>query len=68
MKDGVKGMQPNKIMSEQRVLRACEELIRDVLPANWSFTASEALKSKTRQYDSLLTLTSPDQRSVNYMV
>ncbi len=68
MKDGVKGMQPNKIVSEQQVLRACAELIKGVLPANWSFTASEALKSKTRQYDSLLTLTSPDQRSVNYMV
>jgi DNA-binding transcriptional ArsR family regulator len=61
-------MQANKIMSEQQVLRACEELIRGVLPANWNFTVSDALKSKTRQYDSLLTLTSSEQRSVNYMV
>jgi hypothetical protein len=68
MKDDVKGMKPNQIMSEQQVLRTCAELIRNMLPANWNFTVSDALKSKTRQYDSLLTLTSPEQRSVNYMV
>ena len=68
MKDDVKRMQPNKIMSEQRVVRVCEGLIRDVLPANWNFTASNTRKSKTGQYDSCFTLTSPEQRSVNYLV
>ena len=68
MKDDVKRMQPNKIMSEQRVVRVCEGLIRDVLPANWNFTASNTRRSKTGQYDSCFTLTSPEQRSVNYLV
>jgi hypothetical protein len=68
MKDGVKGMQPNKAMSEQQVLRACEELIRGVLPADWNFTASDARQSKSRQFDSWFTLASPEQKSVNYVV
>ena len=68
MKDGMGEMKPNKALSERQVLQACEELIRGVLPADWNFTAANAQQSKFRQFDSWFTLTSAEQKSVNYVV
>jgi hypothetical protein len=61
-------MRSNKAMSEKQVLRACAELIKGVLPADWNFTVGNAQQSRSRQFDSWFTLTSPEQRSVNYVV
>lgn len=61
-------MRSNKAMSEKQVLRACEELIKGVLPAEWNFAVGAAQQSRSGRFDSWFTLTSPEQRSVNYVV
>lgn len=55
-------------MSEKQVLRACEELIKGVLPADWNFTVGNAPQSRSGQFDSWFKLTSPEQQSVSYVV
>ena len=61
-------MRSNKAIGEKQVLRACEELVKGVLPAEWNFAVGAAQQSRSGRFDSWFTLTSPEERSVNYVV
>lgn len=52
--------------SEADILRACTDLLRDRLPANWCVSVQQ--ESLDRAFDAVLTVTAPSGETVGYLV
>ena len=61
-------MPPIKRPSERQILRVCEDLIKEMLPTDWTFNVVNEKAARSRRVDARFTLTSPDRQTVTYAI